>query len=128
MSKCTTRYSKKTHVCIGDLSKRVSIVQRSVDTGIYNSSEPSVSFDTIATVWASIDTIKGQDNLDGTNIDNKPTHIIRMRYLDIDSTFWVKYNNEYYKTLFVENIGEDNNYIELTSVKTGDISKSGASY
>jgi SPP1 family predicted phage head-tail adaptor len=81
-------------------------------------------FQPIATVWAAIKNIKGDAVLDGVAINEIPTHWFYIRYRDdVTNDNWFLFRNERYKIMQVQNLMEDNVYLQVKCLKTGEALK-----
>lgn len=131
MSSCEILKFPIPRICTGDLRHRITVLKRfliaphnpSVQSGV----KATLGFQSVFTVWAAVKMIKGSPILDGVATDSLPTHYFYTRYLDgITNDNWIQLKNDYYRILKVNNLDEDNVYLQIQTVKTGDVAKSSA--
>ncbi len=128
MAKCEKIRGKKRKVCIGDMNKLIDIQVRTLEP-------PSTAFDydinltTIDQVFAMIHTasgaISGEAFFDGSNVERFVTHMIYIRFrTDVTAETWIKFNDEFYDILNVENLDENNEFLLLKCNVRGSVNKS----
>lgn len=128
MSTCEYIRFNKPKICIGDLNKRIELLKKALvpsqSENVYGTDNYDYDYQLDATVWAAIKNIKGDVILDSVSPDDLPTHWFYIRYLvNIDNDYRIRFRNEEYKILDVTNLLEDNVYLQIKTVKTGNISK-----
>ena len=111
---------KKKGICIGDLDKRITIQVRYLtppeDSGV-DYSQKSLDY---KTVWASLETTRGEQLFDGVNINNAFTHIFYIRYIcNVSFENWVEYCGNKYDIIDTEDYDEKNEFIALRCTKRG---------
>lgn len=75
-------------------------------------------------VWAALQTIKGEDIFDGTNVVGTATHNFFIRAIrTLTAETWLEYNGEYYDVLDIQNYEERNQFMVLRCSVRGDTSK-----
>lgn len=113
----------KKKVCIGDLKKRIKVQIRSIvpPEGSVDYSQNTID---LKEVWAAIQTSKGSEIFDGTNVIGVATHFFYIRKID-SVTFenFIEYNDKKYRILDAQNIDEDNSFMLLRCTERGDKSK-----
>jgi SPP1 family predicted phage head-tail adaptor len=101
---------------IGELRERVAIADLvSTPTGTKDTSR---SFTTLATVWASVETIDGVQALDGRNISEGPTHRFTVRWRDdvaITRKQWLVWGARQFRIESVENPNERDRWLEIVA-------------
>ena len=124
MSICKQRKESKEKVCIGALSKRITIKIRSIIPPQNSGVDYSEEFESLRKVWAHIETSKGETLFDKSNVERVVTHNVYIRYIaDITFENWIKYKNEYFRILDVTNLNEQNQFYLLRCTNRGDIGK-----
>lgn len=112
----------KRKVCIGDLRYQIVIHNRAI-AGVQNGVDFTESLTNAQTVWAGVKTVRGHDVFDGTNLVGVATHLFYIRYIDITAESWVEFNGRYYRILGIQNLEEDDEFIELQCNLRGDKNK-----
>jgi len=114
-------------VCVGDLSSKISIIDKS-QTAI----GCSLSFLTPikVTLWAKVDTIdtfggNGRRIFDSTNIGEAVTHKFTTRYrTDIDGDDLIKYDDRYFTIQGFKDPTEDKRFLVFYCIERGDVNNS----
>ena len=118
MPQCIKTKFKRRGICAGDLDRLIVIDGRTLTTP-----KTSVDFEqTFAQekkVWAALETSKGRQMFFTTNLDVAVTHVFGIRWFaGLDSENWIKYKNELYDIIEVENLDErDEFYIVYCNVR-----------
>jgi head-tail adaptor len=108
---CKTIKPKTIKVCIGSMRHKIKINIRtltppsadSVDFGEVLSSEKEV--------WSAIETSRGVEVFDGTNLIGVATHLFYIRALTGQTAEdWVEFKGDYYDILDVQNFQEDDRF------------------
>ena len=134
MSRCNFIRFDTPKICIADLNKRVQLVKRAivapVGQSIYQNNTPlenTYDFELVATLWAAVKNIKGDAILDGVATNDIPTHWFYTRYrTDVTNDNWLILNGYYYRIMQVQNMMEDNTYLQIKCLKTGETTKGAA--
>jgi hypothetical protein len=128
------KYQKTKHigfsrkiVITGDQRNYVHILQRVLNETTIGQIEPTVSFTEIWACFAKIETIKPTVRFDGVTIEDMPTHICILPFyqvvFDLDlNTLFIKDDKtvpRYYKLKSIEDIGNQNQFIEIYMKETG---------
>jgi len=119
---CTTKKNTNLQICSGDLNKRITIFNRTIQPPSGQSVDYTEIFSIPTQVWAMIETIKGIQIFDGTNIISLSTHRFTIRYqksLDVDIQKWVQYASKRYKIIDVQNQNEQNKFIIINATLRG---------
>lgn len=88
----------------GDLDRRLTIQTMTVSRDAYGAAIESWS--TLATVWASLDPLSGNESFASDNILTQSTHLVEMRYRsDVSAEERVVHNNWVYDIRYVAEIG-----------------------
>lgn len=122
MTICKRVSITKKKVCIGDLRHRIKVQIRSIVAP--DDIDYSQEITDLRTVWAAIQTSRGSEIFDGTNVIGVATHFFHIRKID-NVTFqnFVEYNNNKYRILDVQNLDEDNLFLVLRCTIRGDKTK-----
>jgi hypothetical protein len=107
---CKTISRKRPKVCIGGMRHKIEIHVRTL-------TPPStgVDFDEVLSevkeVASMVETTKGTEVFDGTNLLGMATHLFYIRALSGQTAEdWLEFNGEYYDILDVQNFSEDNRF------------------
>lgn len=117
-----TKKSRDMVICAGDLNKRITIYNRTITPPSGDSVDYSEVFSVPVTVYAMVETIKGTQLFDGTNLTYQSTHRFTIRYqknLEIDIQKWVEYGGKKYKIVDVQNQNELNRFYIITANERG---------
>ena len=122
MTICKRINITKKKVCIGDLKRRIKVQIRTIVPP--DEIDYSQQITDLKEVWAAIQTSKGSEIFDGTNVIGVATHFFYIRKID-NVTFenFVEYNNEKYRILDAQNLDEDDLFLVLRCTKRGDKTK-----
>ncbi len=122
MTICKRVNITKKKVCIGDLKKKVKVQVRSIVAG--DGVDYSQNIVDLKEVWAAIQTSRGSEIFDGTNIIGVATHFFYIRKIN-NVTFenFVEYNSKKYRILDVQNLDEDDLFLVLRCTERGDQTK-----
>lgn len=122
MPKCVFKKRVDTKICSGDMDRQILVETRSItpppDDNTVDYDETFVSFQSF---WAMIETVKGETVFDSSNVERVVTHKFYVRFVP-DLTFekWVKYNQEKYRIVDVQNFNERNEFYLLRCSLRGD--------
>lgn len=97
----------------GDLNRRVLIQRRNTTTdAVYGSR--STQWVDVATVWAQISPMGGQEVLLAEAIKSKSTHQVTMRYrTNIDPTCRIVYQGRYFDINSMNDVDTAHEYLQL---------------
>ncbi len=110
---------KNKKICIGDLNKKIDIELMTITP--LATADFTETFVDIATVWAGIQTIKGVEIFDGTNVLGVATHNFYIKYrAGIERDNFIDYNSKRYRVLDIENQNENNEFLILRCEERGD--------
>ncbi len=124
MSKCVKIRTKKRKVCIGDLRDLIKLQNRDILEPIFGSPNFDEGFTDIAEVWAAINTVSGKEHFDDVGVGTTITHLIYIRYdALVTSETWVEFNNRRFDILDTEDVDERGEFLKLTCVDRGLVSK-----
>ena len=113
MSECERIHVRHKKLCIGDMDRRITIYNRTLNTP-GNTVDYSNTMTNTDKVWAAAKTAKGRQMFYTTNEDRAVTHIFYIRHTSgVDSSCWVGYRGEYYDIVDAEDIDERNEWIAL---------------
>ena len=111
---------KNRRVCIGDLNIRVKIQTRTLESNNTATIELVENFTDVVEVWAAVNTTRGSQLFDGSEISNPFTHNFYIRHRsDIDFEKWIEYKDEKYDIVDVENLDADDNFLLMKCIKKG---------
>lgn len=120
MADCKRIKRKNRKVCIGDLSEEIVIKGRSLRASLPGQTKFSESFDAGTTVWAAIETTRGDQFFDGTSLRTATTHIFYIRYLEtVTQENFIFYKDDIYDILDVEDLDERQSFMKLSARKRG---------
>lgn len=111
---CEPIKPKRYRVCIGDLSKKIEIETRDIQTPT-TGVDFDEQFNSFKTMYAMVETAsKGEVIFDESNIEQTVTHNFYVRYMP-NLTFqnWIKYNGVYFNIQEVENLNEENRFLRI---------------
>jgi len=115
---------KNRKICIGNMNKRITIQTRSLTTNNIGSIETIETFTDDIDVWAAIETTRGNQLWDGVEVSNPFTHNIYIRYRDdINFEKWIKYKDEEYDVVDVEDFEQANDFLLLRCIRKGSKTK-----
>lgn len=127
MARCTRIRRKKRRVCIGDLNEEIVLQNRNLTAPAFQAVDFEEEFEDNGDAYAAIDTVTGKTFFDGVNTDSPVTHEI---YIVFDTTVtaqsWVEFDSRRIDILKVENFEERNEFMLLTCVERGLISRAGS--
>jgi len=107
--------------CIGDMSERIKLHNRSIQVPEFGTYDFTETFTGTKTVWANVQTAAGQTFFTGANIDVGLSHIIIIRYDEaVTSETWIEFNGNNLKIISVENLDENNEFLRLRCSERGD--------
>jgi len=111
---------KNRRVCIGDLNIRIKIQTRTLESNNTATIELVENFTDVVEVWAAVNTTRGSQLFDGSEISNPFTHIFYIRHRsNIDFEKWIEYKDEKYDIVDVENLDTDDNFLLMKCIKKG---------
>lgn len=120
---CKTISPKTIKVCIGSMRHKIKINVRTLTPPATD----GVDFDEVLSgekeVWAAIETSRGIEVFDGTNLIGVATHLFYIRALTGQTAEdWVEFKGNYYRILDVQNFQEDDRFQVLRCVLRGGTS------
>jgi SPP1 family predicted phage head-tail adaptor len=119
---CTKIQNKKRGICIGNFTEVIKImfpVLTASNSGV-DFTKPETK---ILETFAMVQTSRGTELFDGSNLSNAYTHIFYIRfnpYAEITTTCLIEYRAEDYKILDIENLDERNEILAFKCAKRGD--------
>ena len=122
MPKCVKIRRKKRQVCIGDLDTEITIRTRDLDDSI-DSTDEVLSFTTVLTAWAMVETLKDVFIVDEVTGGDQPVShriVIRVPDITIDAANWVNFGSENYRILGQTDYDERGEFLELMCTVRGD--------
>tara|TARA_R110000782_G_scaffold33856_1_gene81376 strand:+ start:79 stop:471 length:393 start_codon:yes stop_codon:yes gene_type:complete len=116
----TRRPMKKT--AVGDLRDRITLKDQEMTA---SDVDFGIEFNNQVTVWAAIFTPNtvgsGQYNFGGTNTDENPTHIFKIRYRDdVDGKTYVEHENINYRVVSIQDPDLRREFLHIKTVVRGD--------
>jgi len=107
-------------VAVGDMDVRIEIVPRDIQPPVAGDAAHSQLFGTATVVWASVSTVDSDDLFDGANLAPGPTHEFHIRFISgLTAESWVKYRDENYRILDVQDFEERQEFHVLSCAKKG---------
>jgi len=120
MPVCQKIRSRIRKPCLGDLNTEIVLQSRSITPSINASVDFTEAFNGLATVWASIKTVRGKTEFDGADVEREVTHEFVIRFLSgIDSETWVLLEGSRYDIIKAEDLEERHEFILLMCSKLG---------
>jgi SPP1 family predicted phage head-tail adaptor len=120
MPVCKKIRTKKRQVCIGDLRDEIEIQNRQIVAPDLGDVDYEEAFSTTTIVFSAIETVSGQTIFDESNQERDVTHKIYIRYMaGVTAQTWIKFKDELYDILKVENLEERNEFLLLRCSKRG---------
>ena len=117
---CDFIKSKPASICIGDLSSKIILQLRAITSPTGESVDFTETFTTAETVWARVDTVRGETVFDGTNTERDVTHRFYIRFISgITAETWIEWNDIKFDILDVENLQENDEFYLLRAAKRG---------
>lgn len=121
---CVKKRVNGNDYCIGDLKHRAVFLDREITPRGDDDIDFSEVFKNNTTRWVGIETVKGIDIFDNTNIIGVASHRIVARYeSDLFTKRWILFDSKYFRILQRTNTGENKEWIEFLCVERGDSSK-----
>ena len=123
MAKCQKIQRKKRSACVGDLRDEVILWDRDIKAPVFGSAEQTQTYSNNQTVWASVNTVRGKEIFNGTQLVGVKTHNILIRFDDsreITEENVVEFKGNYYDVLEVQNLEERDEWLELSCGVLGD--------
>ncbi len=118
---CVKIKGKRRSVCLGDLDRCITLLIKEIKSPDDN----SFDYDSVLTisklvVFANIETKKGVTIFDSSNRERNITHFVYIRHTpDVDIDTWVRFNDENYDVVDVENLDERSEFLLLRCAKRG---------
>lgn len=72
-------------------------------------------------MWANVESVSGVTVFDATGIEQQVTHIFLMRWLDITTEQWIRYNGNRYNIVTIENFDGRDEFIKLNTIFKGTV-------
>lgn len=125
MPNCVKIRKKKQQACLGDMRDRVLIELRSLTPPAGSSVDYTEAFTTKKTVWATVNTVKGEVLFDGTGTERDITHHITIRYIaGVTQEDWATYNSERMDVIDVTNLDGRKEFMLLRCSNRGTTANS----
>ena len=121
MAKCTKILRKKRQVCIGQLNEQIILQARAIQPPSGSSVDYGEDFSGDNTVWALVETVRGETVFDSTNTEQDITHRFYIRHISgITGETWIEYNSAKLDIVDVENLDERSGFLLLRANNRGD--------
>ena len=121
MPKCIKIRAKSRKLCSGDLNQSIIVQTRSIAAPDQDEVNFDEDFVNTSTVFAMVETTKGDEIFDGTNIIGVATHNFYIRFFaNVTFENWVEFKGQKYKILDSENLDEKDEFYKLRCTKRGD--------
>lgn len=120
---CKKIRRKKRSVCVGGLSDRITIYDRDIRPPLFNTSEQTQLYSGGKEVWSSVETTRGKEIFNGTQLLGVRTHIILLRFdpeREVTTEDVVEFKGSYYDILGVQNLEERDEWLELSCGTRGN--------
>jgi len=123
MAVCAPIKKNNRSVCVGAMNKKIEIEARAITPPTFSiNTDYNEDFTLVKTVWANIVTVSGMTTFDGTNVERVVTHFFYFRYIpNITFENWIKFRDEYYDIIRVEDLDNDNKFYLAKASKRGTI-------
>lgn len=97
----------------GRLRHRVTIQSKSVSRNTFG--EEEITWEDVATVWGSVEPLRGREFMEGRQIQAEITHRIRVRYYPdgIEPEYRVVYDSRYFDVMAVIEVEERHREMHL---------------
>lgn len=122
MVKCEYKTGKKTIYCLGSFRKKVTLLTRAL-TNTSNMLEPTITETTLANVRANVENLPVQSGSQvyiDANTSITATHKFVIKYIDsVDTITGIELNSKKFRILRINNIEEQNKYLEFLCVERG---------
>lgn len=120
---CQKKRIKENLYCIGDLKTSAIFYTRSLTARTDDEIDPNEVFSGATTTWVGIESIKGIDYFDGTNLNGTATVKIVARYSStIENKKWIVINSKYFKVLQTINVSQQSRWLEFLCEERGTTS------
>jgi len=131
MSKCKSLYFSDDRICISDLKHHIGLYTRDIVAPNFlggTNVDYTEKFTLISNVWSAIKVINGTNEFNSVSINKTNiTHFFYIRYkAGITQETWVDYRTNRYNIMKVENLNENNKYLKLYCILSGDKDKAGS--
>lgn len=108
-------------ICAGDLNKRITVEVRTIKPPIDGGTDYMEEFTEQKKMWAKMETVKGAQIFDGTNIVGQISHKFTIRWRkNITIQNWVEYQGQRYKIMDIENQNENDKFYVISCTVRGD--------
>lgn len=120
MAKCQRVRVNKRKICIGDLTKAITLEARAIQAPGQNSVDYTEQFNPIINTKAAVKTVRGETIFDGSNTERVVTHKFWIRFRsNITFETWIEMDNIKFDVLDVENLDERNEWLAIRASKRG---------
>lgn len=132
MARCKRIVGERRRVCIGDMNQKIKIQTRDLASPSADNVDYGESFTDAKTIWAMVQTTRGGEFFDGTELNNPYTHFFYIRFIPnsvfsksgrLTSQEWIRWKNRTFKIVDVENLEERNEILLLRCRERGDEAK-----
>jgi len=115
MPTCTKAKRSNRTVCASALNKRIELLDRSIQATQFGTKKFDEEFKEQDLVWAKLDTKRGKQTFDGTNLTTAFTHEFTIRYredvADNGQQFWIKFEDRLFDIIDDEDLDENHEWI-----------------
>lgn len=119
MPKCVKIQKPLRKVCSGDMRDKITIQVRAIKPPV-DGVDFSEVFNQDKTLWSMLETKSGVEIFDGTNLKGVATHYFYIRYIcNFTAEKWLKFKEEYYDILDVQNLDGRNEFLLLRCALRG---------
>ena len=121
MPRCTKKKRRNRTVCAGSLNKRIEIQSRTIRGARPGQKKFSEEFKEKNEVWAMLETTRGTQLFDGTDLMDGITHIFYIRFQEnITQENWILFEDRRFDILDVEDLDENHEFLKLSCNERGN--------
>lgn len=121
---CITKTRRIRRICAGSLDKLIEIKARKIKAPNADTVDYGLEFSDLQKVWAMLETVPNVAIFDGTNTERTVSHLWYIRYIPgITFENWLKFKEQYFDIVTVENFEERDEFYLLRCNVRGDATK-----
>jgi head-tail adaptor len=118
MATCDYRTNQIRKLCVGDLDRIITIVERSIRGSMNKNARHDIQY--IDDVYCMIRSTRGVTVLDGQNTQRNVTHSIGIRFVPgLSTKHSFIFDNYVYEIVNIENLDERSEFLVCDCIKTG---------
>lgn len=117
---CKIIEPKNPFICYKTLNKKIDLLVRKQNATGYDYYHNFTA--QFSGIWAMCKTLPvGTTAIDGSNVQRAISHAWYTRYISgVTAQHWIGYNSRVYKIVSIQNINQNNEWLVLNSIETGD--------